>query len=177
MARLGLVMLHLGAYGSAWLMLASQRSLWVVLLAGTLIWISTEDFISTEIPDVASGLLIATAASWLLLSPPAGMLDHVVGAVFWPLLTWTVAYSYAWLRGWSGLGFGDVKLMVGIGLWAGFSATIWIVMAASLAGIVTILAATVMRRQPLDEIGTSAIAFGPFLCLSTWIVVLKRGLL
>lgn len=174
--RLGLLA-HVAAYGLAVLALGLPDAGWVwALLVGSLfIWISMVDFARFEIPDGASAVLVLLGALRLMLVPALPLADHLAGLVLWPLLVWAVAVGYARLRGWQGLGFGDVKLMAGIGLWVGFDGTIRVLLAAALAGILAILVLAALRRTPPGRIGTSAVAFGPFLCLSAWVVWLMEG--
>lgn len=141
-----------------------------LVLAGILIWISVIDFAHFRIPDVATVLLGATGLLALFWQPRNEIIDHLLAAVLWPLLFWTVAEVYKKLRGWDGLGFGDIKLIGVLALWVGLAGTATVVLAAALAGITTILVLGVAGKQVSTEIPKSAVAFAPFLCLSTWVV-------
>lgn len=148
--------------------------MWIgVGLALVLIWISVVDIEQFEIPDAASVVLFITGGAYVLLWPDILILDHLLGAVIWPALFWLVGVVYLRWRGVHGLGFGDVKLMAGIALWVGFQGTVLVVLAASLAGIAVLLVYMVVQRGKIAEIGKSAVAFGPFLCLSAWAVWLQ----
>jgi len=139
------------------------------VLAILLIWISVVDIQRFEIPDLAAALLVLTGMVCVYaLGLP--VLDHLIAAMLWPLLFWAVGVAYMHWRGFQGLGFGDVKLMVGIGAWLGFGQTTLVVFAAAMAGVLVLLVTNLIKRKSISDIGTRAVAFGPFLCLSTWVI-------
>lgn len=168
-SRPALIALHLAVYGAAgWPMLA-DRPLAGLVFGALLIWISVHDFQTFEIPDTASAVLALTGLAAALTQPRTMLWDHLAGGLLWPLVFWGVAASYRGLRGAHGLGLGDVKLMAGIGLWCGAIGTVWVVLAAALAGMASLVLLSLHRRKPLSGLGQSAVAFGPFLCLSAWV--------
>lgn len=170
--RLMLVILHLAVYGGFFLWVGG--GIWVAVpLAAVLIWISVVDIERFEIPDAASALLFLGGVGFVIFWPVTFVWDHVLGAVIWPLVFWLVGVVYLRWRGVHGLGFGDVKLMAGIALWVGYQGAILVVLAASLAGIAVLLAYMFTQKGKMLEIGKSAVAFGPFLCLSAWVVWLQ----
>ena len=148
-----------------------------MILGLLLVWVSVIDVERFEIPDTASVLLALTGAIFAYQAGRITFFDHVAAGLLWAGLFWLVAYSYARWRGWQGLGFGDVKLMFGIGLWLGTASTPAVVFGASIAGIVTILMMSVCGRAPIKEMGKTGIAFGPFLCLSAWVIWLFKDLI
>jgi len=168
--RLGLVALHLGAYGGV-AALAGVLDPWMGAFAALLIWVSVVDIERFEVPDLAVVGLVGIGLARLALVAPRDLWwEHLAGGLVWPALFGLVAGLYRRQRGQHGLGLGDVKLMAGIGLWCGFGATVDVVLAAALAGMAVMLVVTVLRRQSISDLGQSAIAFGPFLCLSAWAV-------
>ncbi|WP_457645933.1 prepilin peptidase [Profundibacter sp.] len=142
-------------------------------LAAVLIWISVVDFERFVIPDIASLLLFTGGAVYVGFWPDVAVWQHLLGAVVWPLVFWLVGVVYLRWRGVHGLGFGDVKLMAGIAMWVGYFGAVQVVLAASLAGIAVLMVYMVMQRGRMAEIGKSAVAFAPFLCLSAWVVWLQ----
>lgn len=175
MKRNLLILLNALIYSAVTILFAPESMFWAVLVAALLIWISVADTMTFEIPDLASILLVVSGFIWLYEVKQGPWLDHIVGATVWPALVLGVGLGYARLRGFTGLGFGDVKLLVGLGLWVGFQGMIWVVLTASIAGMLLLLMLAVARRYSLRELGTSAIAFGPFLCFSGWVVILMEG--
>ncbi len=148
-----------------------------LILGLLLVWISVIDVERFEIPDTASAFLALSGGIFAYLSGQTVFAEHVIGGVAWAVAFWLVAGIYAKWRGWQGLGFGDVKLMLGIGLWLGLNATTVVVFSASITGIIVILIMSAVGRAQIAELGKTGIAFGPFLCLSAWIVWLFKDLL
>lgn len=178
MNRAILILCHVLTYGFIAFFLQQDteiRWLTACLAAPVFIWISTVDFERYEIPDGATLLLLFIGLVGVFYIPGVAVADRVLGAVLWPAIFWFVAEFYVRLRGQYGLGFGDVKLMAAIGIWVGFTGTIFVILAASLGGILALAVVAVMKRVPLDDLGGSAIAFGPFLCISTWAIWLSGG--
>ncbi|MES0863754.1 A24 family peptidase [Ruegeria sp. SCPT10] len=169
-----LIFTHLMVYG---VFAATSMPLnWMALpFAALLIWISVWDFMTFEIPDAAALLLVVSGAAALYGSPGLLLIDRISGAILWPLLFWGVAELYLKTRGVHGLGFGDVKLMAGIGIWCGAYATTYIVLTAALAGLAVLSLFAVVQSTSVKDIGQSKVAFGPFLCLSAWSIWLYGG--
>ncbi|MDA7966138.1 A24 family peptidase [Ruegeria sp.] len=169
-----LIFIHLLVYGL--LAITSIPLGWsAALLAVLLIWISVWDFLTFEIPDLAVLILTLSGVFALYGSPHSILMDGIVGGILWPLMFWIVAELYLKTRGVHGLGFGDVKLMAGIGLWCGAYGTIYVVLSAALAGLLVLSILAVVRSTSIGDIGQSKVAFGPFLCLSAWSVCLLGG--
>lgn len=177
MQRTALVALHFMAYGIAAGTAPPPDWPWALILACLLIWVSVVDVVRFEIPDLAVVALIGTGSVRIWLTHNLDLTEHLAGALLWPALTLAVATAYARVRGWEGLGLGDVKLLAGLGLWAGFALTVWIVLVAALAGILTLVVLAVVRGKGMKDMGVSAIAFGPFLCFATWVITLHQGAL
>lgn len=164
-----LLILHLAVYGGFFLFIGGPLLLAIGLLT-ILIWISVVDIERFEIPDAASAVLFISGFAFVAIWPEIRVWQHLLAAIIWPLLFWLVGVSYLRWRGVHGLGFGDVKLMAGVALWVGFYGAIMVVLAASLAGIAVLL---LFSRGKIAELGKSAVAFGPLICLSTWVIWLQ----
>jgi leader peptidase (prepilin peptidase)/N-methyltransferase len=128
------------------------------------------------IPD---SLVIALAAGGLiqlLAMGPSGLLASRLaeaGAFF--VVAWLFRAGYHRLRGYHGLGFGDVKLATAAMLWIGIEAVPALLTTAVLAasGSLLILRAEGQRLHRLQ-----AISFGPHLAVGvwlTWLLELLRG--
>lgn len=75
------------------------------------------------------------------------------------------------LRGHEGLGLGDVKLLAASALWVGAFGISWMILVASVSGLVTFLVIR-MLNPSLDR--TARLPFGPHIALGLFIVVLLQ---
>jgi leader peptidase (prepilin peptidase)/N-methyltransferase len=80
---------------------------------------------------------------------------------------------YRAIRGRDGLGGGDAKLLAAAGAWVGVRALPQVVLFAAIAGLV---AAAGLRIAGVRLGAQSALPFGPFLALATWLVWLAPAL-
>ena len=155
---------HLAIYGLFWFLSGTGFGWPPAILASLLIWVSSVDFRVYEIPDTASLLLILSGVA---LNWQDGALPFVFAAALWGIGFWFVASVAYRVLGEDGLGLGDVKLMAGIAAWLGPVLPIYVVLGASVAAILTIL---VTQSRKGQEFSRKAVAFGPFLCLSAWVI-------
>lgn len=107
---------------------------------------------------LAGTLLIAIVwftggAAWL------GLLDGLIGLVLGGVLIWAVRVVGAAAMGREAMGFGDVTLMMMIGVFLGWQACLVVFFLAPFAGIVLGVLNLLLRRD-------DAIPYGPFLCLA-----------
>jgi leader peptidase (prepilin peptidase)/N-methyltransferase len=95
-------------------------------------------------------LLIATIGLPLgTLVSEQPLVDRLLGGSAGFLALWLIGEAYRQLRGRTGLGSGDPKLLGAIGLWAGWQALPPLLLVASLLGLTTAL---VQRRSRLDRL-------------------------
>ena len=141
--------------------------LWVSLALGwTLLTLAAIDLAHYWLPDrlslplIPAGLVVA----WLI--DPAGLPDHLIGALAGFLAFAGIAWAYRRLRGRAGLGLGDAKLLAAAGAWLGWQALPGlVVLAAVLALAVALARATFGERLA----AATRIAFGPYLALALWL--------
>src|SRR3990172_6693924 len=90
------------------------------------------------------------------------------GAVAGYVSLWLVYQGFKILTGKEGMGFGDFKLLAGLGAWLGWQALPLVILFSSFLGAVVGLLFIVFfgrdRRLPIP--------FGPFLCLAGWVALL-----
>ncbi|MDN5841912.1 MAG: A24 family peptidase [Alcaligenaceae bacterium] len=124
-----------------------------VLLCMCLLWLACIDLRTGLLPDALTvpvfvlGVCLGPLAGWPAL-PAAGL---VYGC------TTGLSAAYRRLRGYDGMGGGDIKLMAALAAWVGPLALCWIVLGACLAGLAY---AMVAQRRILPR---GAYPFGPFL--------------
>lgn len=138
-----------------------------LVLGAILVWISIHDFRTYEIPNAANTLLGLSGLVFTGLRSFNMLGEHLLAAIFWAAMFWGVSVVFRRLKGVDGLGLGDAKMMFGVGAWLGFIPVISVVFVAAISGILFIL---VTRFRTGRKFRHSAIAFGPFLCLSMWYV-------
>jgi leader peptidase (prepilin peptidase) / N-methyltransferase len=146
---------------SGWLVAATAAYGWALL---TLAWIDQRH---EYVPDVINLPLIPAGLLTAWFAVPEFWIDHLIGAIAGFALLLLVREIYRRLRGRTGLGFGDVKLLAGIGAWVAWQGLASVVLIAALSGL--LLAAVRHRKgQPLELAGR--LAFGPHLALAGWLV-------
>jgi len=151
---------------------------WAVAVLGWgLLTLAAIDLKHFLLPDVLTLPLLCLGLAFAALgamAPSLGWattpLDAAAGAAAgfgaFALLGWL----YGRLRKRTGIGGGDAKLLAAAGAWAGWQALPSVVLIAALSGLAVslVLAAARRRRPGLKD----RLAFGPYLALGTWLVVL-----
>lgn len=165
----GLIALHIAVYGLLFLLSNRAGGTHTLVLAILMIWISCVDVQRFEIPDLASLLLAASGIAFAWQAGPSVLTLNLLAGTFWGTAFYLVAIVYARLRGWDGLGFGDVKLIAALGIWFGLVPTTFLILGAALAGIAAILVFSFIETNRTEDLSKTGIAFGPFLCLSAWV--------
>jgi leader peptidase (prepilin peptidase)/N-methyltransferase len=144
-----------------------QRAWLDCLLGWWLLDLGWIDLRSWLLPDALTlPLIIAGLAAAFLLSPDQ-LTDRALGAALGYLSLIAIAALYRALRGREGLGGGDAKLLAASGAWLGAAALPQVVLFAALSA----LAAAACLRPAGIRLGIhSALPFGPFLALATWVL-------
>lgn len=115
---------------------------------------------------IAVGGTAAIVAVWLGGGAAwAGLLTALVGVVGGGAMVWAVRIVGRWALRKEAMGFGDVTLMMMIGAFLGWQASVVIFFIAPFAGLLVGAAQMVLRR---DDV----IPYGPFLCLGALAVML-----
>ncbi len=133
---------------------------WVLLTLG---WIDARHYILPDVltlPLVVAGLCV----TWLLARDAVAA--HALGAIVGYSVFQGIALVYRSLRGRSGLGRGDAKLLAAAGAWTGIAALPTIVFDAALFGIAMVLLFPVARKSDLNK----AVPFGPALAIAILLV-------
>lgn len=133
-----------------------------MLFSMSLVVISFIDLDHQIIPDVLSipGILVGLGLSfpaWTEIS----WLESLIGIVGGGGFLFLVAVIFERLTGKEGMGFGDVKLLAMIGAWMGWRSLPFVILLASLAGILIGGGALLFSGRGYR----SRIPFGPFLAL------------
>ncbi len=138
-----------------------------VVLAGGLLLLSAIDLETFRLPDqltlplVALGIGLAGLLDWDSPWARLGAAAAGFGAL------WLISVAYQMLRDRAGLGLGDAKLLAASGAWTGFEGLSPTLLVACLTALFAV-AVMAVRRGGIDR--RTAIPFGPFLALGTWVV-------
>lgn len=143
-----------------------------LVLSWFLLTLSLIDYHSLLLPDrmtlpfLLSG--IGCAAAGGAFCPPfeqgyarVSLHDSLLGALCGAGGLWLLNGVFGWVKGYAGLGGGDIKLLGGLGAWLGWPVLPLLCAAAALTGLVWWL----WRRRADNEV-----PFGPFLALAGWMI-------
>lgn len=130
------------------------------------------DLAALWLPDALTGALAlgGLAVGLSGLTEPS-LTDRLVGGAAGCGILWLVALVYRALRGRHGLGGGDPKMFGAIGLWLGWRALPFVLLAACLAGLASVVVMLLAKRR-VD--GAVRLPFGTMLAIGAfglWLVM------
>lgn len=124
------------------------------------ICLSWYDWRNTLLPDCLNCPLLWAGLLFNLICLPQSLPDAVLGAAIGYGLFSLFYWLYRVLRGYEGLGYGDVKLLAALGAWHGWQSISAIVLIASLSGL-SVAGVFVLKGSVKDK--KTPLPFGPFL--------------
>ena len=151
-----------------WIAWAGAGLGWTLL---ALAWIDRRHYLLPDALTLPLGLAGLVVAG---LIDREQLLHHVIGIVAGYGGFVALAWLYRAIRGRSGLGGGDAKLLGALGAWVAWWGLPTVVVYAALGGLAVVLAQAA-RGQRL-EFGRR-LPFGPYLCLGGWLVWLYGPLI
>ena len=118
------------------------------------------------IPDSLVAAMAAGGLAQTYFGGQAGLLERGFEAV--AVLAGAALFRacYRWIRGFDGLGFGDVKFVTAAALWIGIQGVPVLLLMAVLSALISLL---IMRAEGHDLHGRQAISFGPHLAVGLWL--------
>jgi leader peptidase (prepilin peptidase) / N-methyltransferase len=134
---------------------------WWLLALG---WIDARKWL---LPDALTLPLVVVGLAAAAAFAPEQLSDRALGAAFGYLSLRVIALLYRLWRGREGLGQGDAKLLAASGAWVGASDLPQVVLGAAVSALV---AAGCLRLAGIRLGALSALPFGPFLALATWLI-------
>lgn len=149
------------AFGTADFMATATACLFALLLA-TLAAVDLKTFYLPDIltlPGLVLGLVLVPVAFHTPWWAP--VLGAVVGGGFF----WVLGVVFLWLRGYAGLGFGDVKMLAMLGAWVGPV----MLLPLLLCTCAVALPVLVIRRVVCPAQAGGPLPFGPFLAAGGWL--------
>jgi leader peptidase (prepilin peptidase)/N-methyltransferase len=137
------------------------------VLALALAVLSAIDLSTFRLPDLVTLPLTALGLIATPLVLEASLWWQVASALLGFALMAGVALAYTKLRGRSGLGLGDAKLLAAAGAWLGAEALPSVLLWACGSALLALL----LRAWRTGAFSAQArVAFGPFLAFGTWLV-------
>jgi leader peptidase (prepilin peptidase)/N-methyltransferase len=156
------------AIGLASALLYDAPWLWATAgLGWALLTLAATDFRSFVLPDALTLPVALAGLAVTALAAPERLGLHAAAAASGFVALAALGALYQRLRGRSGLGLGDAKLLAAAGAWLGPWLLPWVVLIASLAGIAAALAGR-LHGRPLDM--ATRIPFGLYLAPAIWVV-------
>jgi leader peptidase (prepilin peptidase)/N-methyltransferase len=146
---------------------AGQRAWLDCILGWWLLALGWIDLRCWLLPDALTLPLIIAGLAASFIFDPDQLVNRALGAALGYVSLMTIAALYRALRGREGLGGGDAKLLAASGAWLGAAALPQVILLAALSA----LAAAGSLRLAGIRLGIhSALPFGPFLALATWVL-------
>lgn len=129
----------------------------------TLCW---QDLRYGLLPDKFTCPLLWSGLLYYLCLSPDKLAHAVWGAIAGYLAFALIYWFYRGVRGYEGIGYGDVKLLAALGAWHGWRALPQLVFIATIlaCAVVAILILRAKKREALHN----PLPFGPFLAVAGW---------
>lgn len=165
------VALYLGLFGTLTCLSVGSptEALAGAILSFGLAWASMVDIDRFILPDLLTlGLVVVGLGAALSDGWPAAQ-ARVIGAAAGYGSLALLAAVYRHLRGRSGLGMGDAKLLAVAGAWLGWTVLPAVLLMSSLSCLALVGAQALVRRGKLPS---GAIPFGPYIAGSLWLLFL-----
>ncbi|MFM8518635.1 MAG: prepilin peptidase [Nevskiaceae bacterium] len=102
---------------------------------------------------------------------PLGPRDALLGAIVGYLALWIVHHLFKRITGKEGMGYGDFKLLAALGAWLGVQALLPLILFAAFTGAVIGIVLILMFGRSRE----APIAFGPYLALFGWLLLVFGG--
>lgn len=149
-------------------MILSGWLVWVSCLLGwSLLCLSAIDARHFILPNILTLSLAAGGFIVAVLLDQTKVPDHLIGGAAGFMVFAALGWVYRHIRGHAGLGLGDAKLLAASGVWLSWIGLPSVILWASLSGLGWSLIAG-FRNGDLSL--RRRLAFGPHLCLGTWLV-------
>ncbi len=125
------------------------------------------------IPDSLVAALAGGGIIQTYLAAQAGLLERGLETAVVFVAAALLRACYRWIRGFDGLGFGDVKFVTAAALWIGIQGVPVLLLTAVLSALVCLI---IMRAEGHELDGQQAISFGPHLAVGLWLAWLAGPL-
>jgi len=157
---------------AAWYADAPATALGLAWAVTLLVLLALIDVRTRLLPDALTLPLLWTGLGLALLGRGLVMLPEALAATMIAYVSlWLLTWLFLILRGRDGMGGGDVKLLAAIGAWIGWPDVLFVLLCASVTGILTALAAARGRHLGAQH------PFGPHLAGAAivWMILRATG--
>lgn len=174
-----LLYMEIGASGAAVIAVIVAPSVVVAWVWALWLWIlialTATDMTRFRLPDLLTFVLLCTALILAILPVGIGLSAAIWGALAGAGSFAVIRWGYRVLRQRDGLGLGDVKLMAGLGAWAGLYDLPLLVLLAALGALAGgVMFAAFGNGQ--GTLATRSLPFGAALCVSAMVLwVIRHG--
>ncbi|MCK0068975.1 prepilin peptidase [Kordiimonas laminariae] len=125
------------------------------------------DLHTMRLPNLLNGMLFLSGLLFIWFLEPWLIEPHLIGALVGLMFPVLLNLAYEAIRGKSGIGMGDAKLLAAAGMWLGWYNLPFVLLIAS---VVALLFAVIQIMLKTDVTLQSRIPFGPFICGGIWSV-------
>lgn len=144
-----------------------DKILFTIFLAWIFLPLSVFDIQQQRLPDLVTIPLACAGLLQGYFLPYVTFFDCLLGFILGFVLSAVVSILYSKLRGRTGLGWGDVKLIAAVGALIGWQLVPWFIFLASATAMIYVIVQMIIRG---GQAGKERIPFGPFLCGCSWLV-------
>ncbi|WP_084388034.1 prepilin peptidase [Kushneria phosphatilytica] len=120
------------------------------------------------LPDILTQPLLWGGLLYHLVFAPSGLTEAIIGAVAGYLVLWSLYWLFRLLTRREGMGQGDFKLLAALGAWCGWPSLPLLLVIATLLGSIYGIGLQLLRPATRGQ----PIAFGPFLVIAGWLMLL-----
>ena len=141
-----------------------------ILLAGAALFVAAIDIDRFEIPDSGNLLIMVFGLAWTFEASglnAQAFAEALLRSMAAAATLFVVRWLYSTVRGFHGLGLGDVKLAAAGAPWLSWSYCAMALLIAAVAAIVVTVGRSALTRQRLHA--QTPIPFGAFLAPAIWI--------
>ncbi|AGB84031.1 type 4 prepilin peptidase 1 [Serratia sp. FGI94] len=146
---------------------------WVFLLAfsAILIALAVIDYDHLILPDCLTGTLLWLGLLWHCLYHEVNLSHAVIGVVVGYLCFWLLCHTSKYIMGKDCLGYGDLKMLAGLGAWFGWQSLPDLILIAASVSILCLLFLT----QGENSIREKQCPFGPGLALAGLVLMVWQN--
>jgi leader peptidase (prepilin peptidase) / N-methyltransferase len=140
----------------------------LVMLTLSAAWI---DWRRRIIPNRINFCLLVSGLAYGFIAQRLSWSASIGGSVAGAGALWMLATTFSRIRGYEGLGMGDVKFVAGAGAWVGWQGLAPLLMIASLTALLAIASLRIVAGRSI--VPTARVPFAPFLGLAliaVWLV-------